>query len=248
MAARLLGMAGMVEDRFSRGVQERDYARDEARQRWTEADLRDRRAQIFGRPSGPSQVERAGAIDRAVASVSRRTSDQEGLRAGMISLGRSAAGQSVLNGDAYEGIAHMGHDLGGSEQLRIERVAGLHLEAELMSRGTLRGEPSYATGEAGRVQFEMQATEGIGRSLGLYDGSRWQGVISGDAEQIREQVLGLVQRLNSVGHIPQGRAYAEELGRDPSLGGSIDALARLEAYVKRLEEKYQASNQTERLV
>ncbi len=235
----------MVEDRFSRGVQERDQVREEARERWTEAGLRDQRAQIFGRPSGPSQVERAGAIDRAVASVSRRTSDQEGLRAGLVSLGRSAAGQSVLKGDAYEGIARMGHDLGGSEQSRIERVAGLHLEAELMSRGTLRGEPVYATGQAGIAQIELQATEGIGRSLGLHDGSQCQGVASGEAEQVRGQVAGLVQRLNAVGHLPQGRAYAEELGRDPNLGGGVEAVAHLETYVKQLEEKYQASDQTE---
>ena len=245
MAARLLGMAGMVEDRFSRGVEERDQVREEARERWTEAGLRDQRSQIFGRPSGPIQVERAGAIDRAVASVSRRTSDQEGLRAGLISLGRSAAGQSVLKGDAYDGIARLNQEIGGSEPSRIERVAGLHLEAELMSRGTLRGEPVYATGQTGTLQMELRATEGIGRSLGFHDGSRWQGVASGEPEQIRGQVLGLVQRLNTVGHLPQGRAYAEELGRDPSIGGSQEALDHLETFVKQIEDKHQKSGPTE---
>ncbi len=114
-----------------------------------------------------------------------------------------------------------------------------------MSRGTLRGAPVYATGQTGITQMELQATEGIGRSLGLHDGSQWQGAASGEPEQMRAQMAGLVQRLNAVGHLPQGRAYAEELGRGPSIGGSVEALAHLEAFVKQIEDKNQTSGPTD---
>lgn len=235
MAARLLGMAGMVENRFRRGVDEREEAREEARERWARADLREQRSLIFGRPSGPEQVERANAIDRATANVGRRTADQEGLRTGLANLGRSARRQAPLGGDAYDGVARMGQGHGGSEPSGIERVAGLYLEAEIISRGTLRGEPVYAVGETGKAQIEIAAADGIGRSLGLYDGSQWADT-AGEAEQLHQQALDLAQRLRAIGYLPQGRAYAEELGRDPSLAGKAESLARLEAYVKQLED------------
>ena len=254
MAARLLGMAGMVEDRFNRGVEDRDQVRDENRERWSQADLKEQRGMIFGRPSGPAQVERANAIDRTAASVQRRTSDQEGLRAGLARLGRSALGHSVIGGDAYEGIASLskapihlaqsdvsGQEHAGSEPSRIEQITGLYLEAELMSRGTLRGEPVYATGKAGALQVETAGAESIGRSIGLNDGSQWQGIGKDQAEQTRGQVLTLAQRLNAVGQLPHGRAYAEELGRDASVTSSAEALARLEAFVQKAEGDHQTA-------
>ncbi|TAK36095.1 MAG: hypothetical protein EPO21_03875 [Chloroflexota bacterium] len=242
MAARLLGMSGMVEERFNRGVAERDLAREEARERSTLADLQQQRSLIFGRPSGPEQVERANAIDRAVATVARRTADHEGLRGGLANLGRSALSQSAI-GDPYGGVAGLGGESGGNERSRIERTTGLYLESELMSRGSLRGEPVYAMGEEGTDRMNSLVADGLGRSLGLGNGVDWQSAGSTDGAQLRAQTVALVERLRAVGQLPQGRAYAEELGRDPHLAGSTKALSLLESYVTQLEQSRATTDQ-----
>lgn len=172
MAVQRLGMASMVEKRYREGREERVAGRAESlawrQESRARGDLRDlgyRRQEIYGHASGPYDVEVADAMDRAVRNVYQDSGgDVEGITKGLLALGKECSDQGPLAGNLYHEVGAMSEGAGAGREEAVERLVGSRLEAQLASRGSLRGPLRYtgAQGEPGTEGTEPQGATGNG--------------------------------------------------------------------------------------